>query len=555
MSNCTRCNVEIPPGDILDGVFYDPDHQDIDIGPFCIDCIQLVCICSGCHHPKILGETCAYYGEARHYCNECAKDIIVCPSCNKECTNLIEHRGRGYCETCFNKKFAHCDCCDKVKAKTSFVLDKFIRFSYDVILDEYPSICELCFNEKSRDFIPKVVGKCIRCGKLYHKKKDSWTYCERCYESMPSCNMCGIRTHKLGRYNQDGSIEGVVDPDEVLLCKTCVAKTKRCSCSRHSISMTKKHGHFHDQFFCKHCSSMRVSECKTCLNFERLVGESGNCRECVELYDNNQCPKCGLIRTPNRSCRICDEYEPTIGPYSTRPRLHFNYTEEDKIEREPLFFGIENECTFGRDGDSTIKRSLALRELYKSFGYETLFTKSDSSIAGYGYELVTHPMTLRYFHQLDVFKFFHPAMIESTSCGMHVHVNRGAFHSDLHIYKVLDFIHFNKNFINKISRRDYNGYNRDLPSKASMVVKAAKYGSATKYQRVNLSNKNTVEFRMFQGCTREFELRYMVEFLHALIKWSSGKPHNKLFIPDLLSYIDKNMKMYYNINKFLGGLE
>jgi len=85
------------------------------------------------------------------------------------------------------------------------------------------------------------------------------------------------------------------------------------------------------------------------------------------------------------------------------------------------------------------------------------YLKSDSSI-GTGFELVTHPMTLRYamerfpWHLLS--ELSAKGVTESPLCGLHVHLNRDGFANPAHVYRWLKFIHRNRDDVTRVARRD-----------------------------------------------------------------------------------------------------
>ena len=149
-------------------------------------------------------------------------------------------------------------------------------------------------------------------------------------------------------------------------------------------------------------------------------------------------------------------------------------------------------------------------------GLENLYCKHDGSLDD-GFEMVTHPMTLAY-HQAEM-----PwaAILQKTvqmgytshqagTCGLHVHVNRNAFgeteaRQDAVIARILYFFEKNWEELLKFSRRTQHqldqwaaryGY-KDQPKE--LLDHAKKSAHAGRYTSVNLTNKNTIEFRIFRG--------------------------------------------------------
>jgi len=160
------------------------------------------------------------------------------------------------------------------------------------------------------------------------------------------------------------------------------------------------------------------------------------------------------------NCRQCGPYKYRLYNYTLKPHPQFHYTELDQKNNEFIFFGIENEISF----DTSTQQHNALKKMYKEFDPRYVVCKSDASIHGHGFEMVTQPMTLDFFTNLDITKMFSRTQRSNNSCGMHIHVGRNAFKSDLHLYKVTNFIHENTIFIDEIAGRSFNNYNRDFLS-------------------------------------------------------------------------------------------
>ena len=157
-----------------------------------------------------------------------------------------------------------------------------------------------------------------------------------------------------------------------------------------------------------------------------------------------------------------------------------------------------------------------LLDIANGSGREHLYCKHDGSLED-GFELVTHPMTLDY-HQKDMpWAAVLSAAVEMGylshrigTCGLHIYVNRSAFGEaeetqDIAIARVLYFFEKHWEELLKFSRRtqrqleqwaDRYGY-RDQPK--DILDHAKKGRHAGRYTCVNLTNRNTVEFRIFRG--------------------------------------------------------
>ena len=144
-----------------------------------------------------------------------------------------------------------------------------------------------------------------------------------------------------------------------------------------------------------------------------------------------------------------------------------------------------------------------------------LYIKHDGSLSD-GMELVSHPMTLA-FHQRempwrDVFREavrMGYTSHQARTCGLHIHVNRTAFgdteqeQEDV-IARILYFVENHWNELLRFSRRTRTQmeqwaarYGRKDDPKA--VLDHAKRNEFERYKCVNLTNTETIEFRMFRG--------------------------------------------------------
>jgi len=524
MSICVNCGSEIQD-EILKHTYYDPDYPDIHIGPYCRSCIGDVIVCTACHHPHTEGNH--HLGDGVWVCESCKEAMVLCTSCGKMCSKNPKTFGDDpYCDSCYKKKFGKCDICGKVH-KDKYVIKKnsLEYYKWQAMFDDFhaTTICLKCFRGNKDSYEEAPVRECENCGSVFNGL-DKVKYCPRCMESLPTCEGCGEKTHKY-RYTDD----------DTLFCEDCYSKLKSCqSCGRLALGVKRGKTFFGSGFLCDNCLS--GSECKSCKRI-RSTDFNGICAECHGAYGNT-CYRCGRV-TDRGTCRVCGSSG--VYNYSFKPTPFFNYIESDP---DRLFFGFENEVTFSNGSQS----SDGLRKLYEKFDPTKLVCKSDSSIRGSGFEIVSQPMTLRYLQKsLGVGDLFQYGMEPSPSCGLHVHVDRRAFISETHLWKVVEFIYSNEKLSNKVAGRSYSNYNSKISKKVVEDIKQP--GART--SRVNLTNKHTVEFRMFAGCVRPFQLLYRVEFLHALISWAELTGMGDLDVKGLFNYIKDNKYKYYNIYRFL----
>ncbi len=203
---------------------------------------------------------------------------------------------------------------------------------------------------------------------------------------------------------------------------------------------------------------------------------------------------------------------------------------------------------------------------------QRLYIKSDSSLDD-GMELVTHPMTLSY--HLDEFNWEDILRMavnmgyrshQTSTCGLHVHVNRDAFGDDEAeqeevISRILYFVEHHWLEMVKFSRRTESALNRwaarhgyeDSPQKVLDKAKSD-YG---RYYAVNLCNQHTIEFRLFRGTLKLNTLLATLQFVDTIcetairldddelqaLSWSEFVSH--ITCSELIQYL-KERRLYIN---------
>ena len=168
------------------------------------------------------------------------------------------------------------------------------------------------------------------------------------------------------------------------------------------------------------------------------------------------------------------------------------------------------------DAGESDRNAWELLSIANGEGEKRLYCKHDGSLSD-GFELVTHPMTLRYhMDKMPWKKILHRAVEmgytshQAGTCGLHVHVSRAAFgnteaEQDAAIARVLYFFEKNWDELLKFSRRTQRQLDRwaaryGYKEQPRDILEHAKKGChAGRYTCVNLQNSNTIEFRIFRG--------------------------------------------------------
>lgn len=284
---------------------------------------------------------------------------------------------------------------------------------------------------------------------------------------------------------------------------------------------------FDSKYLCSDCIDHETFLCERCN--ERVWNDENagdyDIKLCQDCYDSyySRCDDCDRVIRLESAYYLGEDDEEDNPPYCyhcySKPRdsepIH-NYS----YKPQPIFYGDDNSNRYfgveleidygGRDNDNAYHiLQVANRNT------EAIYIKQDGSLED-GFEIVTHPMTLDYhMNDMDWKKLTQKALRlgykshKTDTCGLHIHVNRTTFgddysHQELCISKVLFILErFWEEFL-RFSRRNKEqiqhwatryGY-RSQPIE---ILNTAKSSNYNRHTCVNLTNSNTIEFRIFKG--------------------------------------------------------
>ena len=329
--------------------------------------------------------------------------------------------------------------------------------------------------------------------------------------------------------------------------------------------------------YCEDCldeSTVVCYECGTRIYREHVVGGDADrpvCDRCYADYFTN-CDECGrMIRQENAyydddSCRtLCNRCvrEGPIYNYGYKPSPIFHGESHD------LFIGVELELD---DGGCSNINARTLTDLANEKG-KHIYIKTDGSLDE-GFEIVTHPMTLKYHQEIMPWKELTKEALhlgyrshKAGTCGLHCHVNRTFFgdtyeHQERNIGKVLFLVEKYWEELLRFSRRtqgqmDHWAARYGFKENPEQVLNHAKNSNMGRYTCINLQNYHTIEFRLWRGTLKYNTLiatLQMVERLCKVAVFSSEKELQDMswwsFIchisePELITYL-KERQLYIN---------
>ena len=305
--------------------------------------------------------------------------------------------------------------------------------------------------------------------------------------------------------------EDLTETVEGLVCNECLENDyNHCeACGRFHL-MDEMYW-FNDTLYCEDCYNELIGCCEDCgsivpreeLSDVGLHSYRWVCPNCVD--EHHTCRECGYIIETLRDsmCEDCfaskyDSVDNIIEGYNYKPDPIF-FGEGDR------FFGVELETEPHEEGYEDTEM---VREI-KKYVSEWAYLKHDGSLRDGGFELVTHPMTLENHIEKftpELFKTIKDSRYVSHNngnCGLHIHISRTAFNSDLAIVKLLEFIYGNyDNIVSKLGRRgDITNYCLEnvISSCPMNIERIFKINNEDRYHAINTKNRDTIELRFFRG--------------------------------------------------------
>ena len=298
--------------------------------------------------------------------------------------------------------------------------------------------------------------------------------------------------------------------------------TFTCSCCnrRHPLVDLRR---FNELEYCPECLSETTVFCADCglrIAADASYGNDGH-PLCESCYERNYvtCDRCGTVIHRNdahyayddedEECPLCwgcyRKQNKTIHDYCYKPEPIF-------YGSGPRYFGVELEIDCAGESQDHARNILEIGNA----DHDHIYCKHDGSLED-GFEIVSHPMSLAY--HMDAMPW--AEVIEEAremgylshqagTCGLHIHVSRNAFgyyecEQEATIARILYFFEKHWEELLKFSRRTQSqldqwasryGYQND-PKK---ILDDAKHRNGRgRYTAVNLTNADTIEFRMFRG--------------------------------------------------------
>ena len=191
-----------------------------------------------------------------------------------------------------------------------------------------------------------------------------------------------------------------------------------------------------------------------------------------------------------------------VADYSNIIKSYHSTAKNKFVGVGDYFLGVELEMEMNDYG----KKNLVYKELHRLLHTNKNFVLERDGSLNYGFELITQPHTYeKLLKTLKVVEEIPNVSAKSSRCGMHVHISRKAFKEELEQGTLILICMHLQNYFKKFSERKSYDFCR-------LYLRGATFSDIDSWNKVfsnrserrmfvNLTNTQTVEFRIFQGST------------------------------------------------------
>ena len=191
-----------------------------------------------------------------------------------------------------------------------------------------------------------------------------------------------------------------------------------------------------------------------------------------------------------------------VADYSNIIKSYHSTAKDKFIGTGDYFLGVELEMEM----NDYSKKNMVYKELHRLLHTNKNFVLERDGSLNYGFELITQPHTYeKLLTTLKVVEEIPNVSAKSSRCGMHVHISKKAFKEELEQGTLILICMHLQNYFKKFSERKSYDFCR-------LYLRGATFSDIDSWNKVfsnrserrmfvNLTNNQTVEFRIFQGST------------------------------------------------------
>lgn len=288
------------------------------------------------------------------------------------------------------------------------------------------------------------------------------------------------------------------------------------------------------------------------------------CIKCGERYFVTQEEAEAMWPEDVNLCPHCRERK-FVAPYHRyEPHLEFRNTAHD--ENPNLYLGVELEI--GRGGELDENAEIAMNVMNNEKG-KFIYCSHDSSIND-GFEIITYPGTIEYHksRKSDYEALFNKMRSlgyrshDERTCGLHVHFSRAYYNEDgKETMNTIKLIYLIKKFWPEIvlfSRKDSDSirrYAREIDDQEKSYYDRWNRCEEHEghYFALNITNHNTIEFRIFRGTLNLKTYMLTLQMVYNLVTGAKNHLLAELSNMKFEDFLDDDGKEYFKIRKEMKG--
>lgn len=376
--------------------------------------------------------------------------------------------------------------------------------------------------------------ECRECHKtfnyfdMFYDEMDTNYVCDSCYllKNYSVCDRCGRIQSEINNVNV-----GYIN--EAYVCDSCLDYFDECSECGHIVSSNNIWDHDATntgRTICNHCAVNFIvcTDCGQLVYASNSASNHGRSDLCSTCYDDDYDDDDDDDDDENYDDDD-DEYD-KIHSHDYKPSPRFMGQ-----SAEDIYFGVELEVDYGNNRNSA---AVALSRICNN----QFYLKRDGSLENEGFEIVTHPASLIYHRDSFPWENIKRAVEsqrykshDTTTCGLHVHVSRkffgdGTSVNEANLAKLVTIVDNCWLDLVKFSRRNSSSLNQWAPKPNADIneddcemetrYKLRNSSAYTRYKSINITNKNTVEFRIFRGTLKRTTILACIELVDFLSRFA-----------------------------------
>ena len=389
------------------------------------------------------------------------------------------------------------------------------------------------------DYIEEVKKEviCAHCGQVINKLDECYVdiihggyYCSDCVTVCDDCERFILRDEAEYLENYEKTVCHDCRVYNYYLCDDCGEYVDADECQQVDC------GHI-----CNNCLTDNYVQCYACGDWIHLD-------DAIFVDDEYYCS----------DCAPCD-----LEDYNhTRSNLTFRLADGQQEEYSTRFFGIELETddVNNKYCDSELENIAVDVKGYFTHNY--IHAKRDGSLDN-GIEFVTEPSTWEYLESqadniqlaLNCIYNYDMRSHDTTTCGLHCHVNKKSF-TDWEKSTAYMILWLDKNWDDmvKFSRRNYDSLEQwakknDVPVfiEDESIKDVLTLSNCDRYNAINITNRDTIEFRLFRGTLNYKTLSATIEFVKLFCEWAESATLEQALnytIFDITKNASENLKKY-----------